>query len=118
MDRSLVDELVARFRTPEDLRGPIGYYRAMVTTVLTRHQRRDLDNIYRTPITAPVTAVWGLKDGALPIKIAMACGADAGCDVEWRPLPGVGHFVSLEAPDRLAAELLRAVNRGRRARLA
>ena len=109
MDRALVDELVARFQEPEDIFGPVGYYRAMVSTVARRAGRRQLDDVYRTPIIVPVTAVWGLKDGALPIKVAMACGADAKCDVEWRPLAGVGHFVSLEAPDRLAAELARVI---------
>ena len=58
-------------------------------------------------ITVPVTVVWGLEDGALPIKVAMASGRDADCDVEWRPLPRVGHFVGLEAPKLLAAELAR-----------
>jgi pimeloyl-ACP methyl ester carboxylesterase len=107
MDRPLVDELVARFRVPEDLRGPIGYYRAFVAALLSRTARRRLADIYRAPITVPVTAIWGLEDGALPIKIAMASGDDAGIAVDWRPLVGVGHFVSLEAPARLASELAR-----------
>ena len=106
MDRPLVDELVERFRVPEDFRGPITWYRQMVATVMDKNGR-GLDEVYDTPITVPVTAVWGLKDGALPIKVAMGCNADAGCEVEWRPLAEVGHFVSLEAPDRLAGELLR-----------
>jgi epoxide hydrolase 4 len=108
MDRPLVDELVDRFQAPAEFRGPITWYRQMVATVMSK-DGGGLDEVYRTPITAPVTAVWGLKDGALPIKVAMACNADAGCEVEWRPLAGVGHFVSLEAPERLAGELLRVV---------
>ena len=114
MDRALVDELVARFQEPADARGPIGYYRALAATVLSRQGRRDLQDVYSTPIATPVTAVWGLKDGALPIKVAMASGDDAGCDVEWRPLPGIGHFVPLEAPGRLAAEIARVVAGGGR----
>ena len=35
---------------------------------------------------------------------------DAGCEVEWRLLPGVGHFVSLEAPGKLALEIRRALS--------
>ena len=114
MDRSLVDELVTRFREPEDLRGPIGYYRSIVAALLSRADRRRLADIYAVPITVPVTAIWGLEDGALPLKVAMASGDDAGIAVDWRPLVGVGHFVSLEAPDRLATELSRvsAVARG------
>jgi pimeloyl-ACP methyl ester carboxylesterase len=91
MDRSLVDELVGRFREPEDLRGPIGYYRSMVTALLSRADRRRLADIYGVPITVPVTAIWGLEDGALPLKVAMASGDDAGVAVDWRPLVGVGH---------------------------
>jgi pimeloyl-ACP methyl ester carboxylesterase len=107
MDRSLVDELVARFLEPGDLRGPIGYYRSIVKTLLSRADRRRLAEIYRVPITAPVTAIWGLEDGALPLKVAMGSGDDAGVAVDWRPLVGVGHFVSLEAPATLASELAR-----------
>jgi pimeloyl-ACP methyl ester carboxylesterase len=111
MDRSLVDELVARFREPDDLRGPIGYYRAIVAALVSRGGRRRLADIYRVPITVPVTALWGLEDGALPIKVAMASGDDAGIAVDWRPLVGVGHFVGLEAPTRLASELARLLPR-------
>jgi pimeloyl-ACP methyl ester carboxylesterase len=57
-----------------------------------------------------VTLVWGTKDGALSARVAMNSGLDAGCFVEWRPLPGVGHFVSLEAPDKLATELRRLLD--------
>jgi pimeloyl-ACP methyl ester carboxylesterase len=35
---------------------------------------------------------------------------DAGCPVDLRPLPGVGHFVSLEAPDKLAREIRRLLD--------
>jgi pimeloyl-ACP methyl ester carboxylesterase len=107
MDRALVDEIVARFQQPPDARWPIDYYRQIVRTVVLPRRRRRLDAIYRTAITVPVTMVWGMKDGALPAKIALKSGKDAGCPVEWRPLEGVGHFVDLEAPDRLAAEVRR-----------
>ncbi len=109
MNVALVDELVSRFQKPEDLRGPINYYRQMVRTQLVSKKRAQLEAIYNTPITVPVTLVWGEKDGALSIKVALNSYKDAGCEVEWRPLPGVGHFVSLEAPDKLALEIRRAL---------
>ena len=109
MNRVLVDELVGRFQHARDLAPPIDWYRAMVATHLLRKRRAPLYALYDQPISVPVTMVWGMKDGALPAKIAMRSGADAGCEVEWRPLPGVGHFVSLEAPDELAAEIDRAL---------
>jgi pimeloyl-ACP methyl ester carboxylesterase len=111
MDRALVDEIVARYQRPADMRWPIDYYRQIVRTVVLPERRRRLGAIYRTPISVPVTMVWGMTDGALPAKIALKSGRDAGCQVEWRPLPGVGHFVDLEAPDQLAAELRRLLPR-------
>jgi pimeloyl-ACP methyl ester carboxylesterase len=107
MNVALVDELVTRFQKPEDMRGPISYYREMVRTQLVPAKRARLDAVYATPITVPVTLVWGAKDGALSARVAMNSGIDAGCYVECRPLPGVGHFVSLEAADELAVEIKR-----------
>jgi epoxide hydrolase 4 len=110
MDVALVDELVARFQKTDDMRGPINYYREMVCTQLTPTKRARLEAVYRTPIAVPVTLVWGAKDGALSARVAMNSGIDAGCEVECRPLPGVGHFVSLEAPEKLAVEIGRVLD--------
>src|SRR6266849_394330 len=110
MNVALVDELVSRFQKPEDLRGPINYYREMVRTQLVSKKRAQLDDIYNIPITVPTTLVWGEKDGALSAKVALNSSKDAGCEVEWRPLPGVGHFVSLEATDKLALEISRVLD--------
>ena len=107
MNVALVDELVTRFQKPEDMRGPISYYREMVRTQLVPAKRARLDAVYATPITVPVTLVWGAKDGALSARVAMNSGIDAGCYVDCRPLAGVGHFVSLEAADELAVEIKR-----------
>ena len=109
MNVALVDELVERFQTPADLHGPINYYRRMVETQLVREKRARLDAVYATPISVPVTLVWGAKDGALSARVAMNSALDAGCEVELRPLPGVGHFVSLEAAGKLALELQRII---------
>ncbi|GAC1401944.1 MAG: hypothetical protein NVSMB49_17240 [Ktedonobacteraceae bacterium] len=110
MNVALVDELVARFQKPADMRGPVDYYREMVRTQLVPKKHAQLDAIYKTPITVPTTLVWGEKDGALSAKVALNSSKDAGCDVEWRPLPGVGHFVSLEAPDKLVQEIRRVLD--------
>jgi epoxide hydrolase 4 len=109
MNVALVEELVSRFQRAADLHGPINYYREMVRTHLVPNKRARLEAVYRTPITVPVTVVWGLKDNALSVKVALQSGKDAGCEVDWRPLPAVGHFVSLEAPDKLALEISRAL---------
>ena len=56
-----------------------------------------------------LTLIWGMKDGALSSKVALKSSKDAGREVEWRPLPGVGHFVDLEAADKLALEIRRVL---------
>ena len=109
MDVKLVDELVARFQQPDDMRGPVEYYREMVRTQLTSGRREVLKAVYRRPIGVPITLIWGAKDGALSARVAMNSALDAGRAVEIRPLPGVGHFVSLEAPMDLAREVERII---------
>jgi epoxide hydrolase 4 len=109
MDRALVDELIARFREPADFAAPIEYYREMVRTVVSPTRRRQLHSVYETPITVPTILVWGMKDGALSWKVARESGRDAGIEVDWRPLPEIGHFVSLEAPNQLAEEIRRGL---------
>jgi len=110
MNVALVEEIVARFQESADMRGPIEYYREMVCTQLLPSRRKRLEAVYRNPISIPVTLVWGARDGALSARVAMNSALDAGCDVDFRPLPGVGHFVSLEAADKLAFELRRALD--------
>lgn len=111
MDIALVDEIVARFRTPADARAPIDYYRELLLTLALPGRRQQLYSIFNDPITVPVTQVWGEADDALSAAVARAADRDAGCPVEWRPLPGVGHFVSMEAPDELAREIDRIIPR-------
>jgi pimeloyl-ACP methyl ester carboxylesterase len=109
MDRAVVDEVLAQYRAPRDWRGPVGWYRTMVAMQLSSAGRARLKATYEPPITAPVTLVWGEEDGALSTAVARKSHRDAKCPVEWRPLHGVGHFVALEAPDALAAEVRRLV---------
>ncbi|HEY7142337.1 MAG TPA: alpha/beta hydrolase [Methylomirabilota bacterium] len=110
MDVGLVEELVARFQRPSDVRPPIQYYREMVSTQIWPSKRARLEEVYRTPISAPATLIWAAKDGALSARVAMNSELDAGCPVDLRPLPGVGHFVSLEAADKLTREIRRLLS--------
>lgn len=113
MDRALVDELVGRFRTADEARAPIDYYRELLLTHVIPGRRKRLFAIYDRPITVPITQVWGEKDDALSAKVAQKAPRDAGRPVDWRPLADVGHYVSLEAPDELAREIDRVVPRAR-----
>jgi len=107
MNTAVVDELVGRFQKASDMKPSIEYYRHFVSTIFTPSKRQKLYEIYETPIGVPVTLVWGMKDGALPSTVAFKSDKDARCEVEIRPLPGVGHFVDLEAADKLAQEIAR-----------
>ena len=109
MDRGLVDEFVDRFRSPADFTPPINYYREMVRTLLSSSERARLNDLYRAPISTPITVVWGEKDGALSWRVAQKSDRDAQQTVDWRLLKGVGHFVTLEASDLLAQELERVL---------
>lgn len=109
MNVALVEELVARFQKSDDMRGPIEYYREMVCLQLDPGRRAPLSALYRRPIAMPITLIWGAKDGALSARVAMNSALDAGREVDVRPLPGVGHFVSLEAAEDLAREIERVL---------
>jgi pimeloyl-ACP methyl ester carboxylesterase len=107
MDRGLVDELVANFQEPADMHGPVEYYRQMVRTQLHQSGRARLAELYSKPIGVPTTLVWGMKDEALSSDVAQKSHLAAGRNVEWRPLPGIGHYVALEAPELLSSEIQR-----------
>jgi len=107
MNRELVKTMVERYQHPADLRGAIDYYRAVVRTLLLPSERQRLEKVYQTPITTPVTLVWGMSDEALSSKVAQKSHLDAHTEVEWRPLPDIGHFVDLEAPELLTKEIRR-----------
>lgn len=110
INRATLQELLSRFREPIDLRGPINYYRQLFLSVISPARRAQLDAVYQHPITVPATLVWGDKDWVLSESVAKHSYQDAGCPVEFRSLPGVGHFVELETPELLVAEIRRALN--------
>jgi pimeloyl-ACP methyl ester carboxylesterase len=105
MDTDLVDEIVAQYQEPDDMHAPVEYYRQMVRTQLSRGGRARLRELYSHPIDVPTTLIWGMHDEALPSAVAQKSYLAAGRDVEWRPLPQVGHYVALEAPELLADEI-------------
>ena len=109
VNRASLNELIARFRKPADLRGPINYYRQLFLSTILPARRERLKAVYQTAITVHTTLVWGNKDWVLSESVARSSYKDAGCPVEFRSLPEVGHFVELESPTLLAAEIRRAL---------
>jgi epoxide hydrolase 4 len=109
IDRATLNELISRFRNADDLRGPINYYRELAFSQIVKARRERLDVVYLNPITVQATLVWGNKDWVLSESVARNSYLDAGCPVEFRSLPGVGHFVELESPGLLVAEIRRTL---------
>ena len=105
MNADLVDELVRSFSTNRDITGPLNFYREFLRNQLRKSKRTRLLTEFARPIPVPCTLIWGDKDHFLSQNVAKNSHEQAHCDVEWRPLPGVGHFVTMEAPGRLVAEL-------------
>jgi pimeloyl-ACP methyl ester carboxylesterase len=111
MNATLLDELVGNFRTHRDVTGPLNFYRAFLRNQFSKSERTRLMIEFARPIPVPCTLIWGEEDRFLSERVARMSHEQAHCDVEWRPLPGVGHFVSMEAPDRLLAEVRRVLVR-------
>lgn len=109
MDAALLHRVISRFRQPRDIHGPINYYRQLVVWQIVPEKRARLEAVYRNPITVPTTLVWGEKDWVLSEAVARKSYQDAGCPVDFRLLPRVGHFVELESPELLAAEIRRSL---------
>jgi epoxide hydrolase 4 len=109
MNAAALKEMISRFKKPHDIRGPINYYRQLVLSEIVPGRRARLEAIYRNPIAVSTTLVWGEKDWVLSGSVAKKSDLDAGCPVVFRTLPGVGHFVELESPELLVAEIRRAL---------
>jgi pimeloyl-ACP methyl ester carboxylesterase len=83
--------------------GPLGYYRALRPS-RTRLRQALLDA--RVPIYVPLLHLHGSDDGC--IAYAMAEGQERYFKAEFHsePMPGLGHFLHLEDPQRVAQAIL------------
>lgn len=97
-------EYEANFSRPDAGRAAIDYYRQLFRRVVTPQGLRDLRSYPR--IRAPFLLIWGDRDVAL--RAANTQGLERY--FEQRPvvhhLPEEGHFVPLEAPEKVASLLL------------
>ena len=84
-----VDEFARTYGRPDGWRGATGLYRSML---------REGDELKALGVTAPVLAI-GAGGGAFT---AATMSRATGGDVSSVILDGVGHYVALEAPERLA----------------
>ena len=91
---------VAFFAEPGVLTAALNWYRAMDVG-----DTSDLGNVQ-----VPTTYVWGASDIAFLRPAAEASGQYVDADYRFVPLEGITHWVPNQAPDVVAAEILRRVS--------
>ncbi|GAB2665456.1 alpha/beta fold hydrolase [Nocardia goodfellowii] len=95
-----LDEVVERLRDPRSLSASLALYRTGAGPQLL------VDPPVLPPITAPVLGVWSSDDPYLTERAML--GTEKYVTGPWRyeRLDGVGHWLQLEAPDRVGELLL------------
>jgi pimeloyl-ACP methyl ester carboxylesterase len=92
------------FASPDDLTGPLSWYRGMRAPAVSPDGRRS------QPISAPVLVIWGTEDSVLSIDLASVPSLRPvlapGNDPQIVHIPGAGHFVQDEAPEEVRRVLL------------
>jgi pimeloyl-ACP methyl ester carboxylesterase len=90
-----IDELVRSYSRSKAWSGAAGLYRSLLS------EGEEIKALAAQKLTLPVLAVGGASKDFTPNTFAQV-----GADVTSVVLDGVGHFVAMEAPDRLADTLL------------
>jgi pimeloyl-ACP methyl ester carboxylesterase len=94
-----LERLVESYPRPGAFAASIAWYRAGAGTV--EHSLAETVPAANERITAPTIVLWGEEDPLFPAAWADRLG-EFFADVTIEPLPGVGHFTPLEAPDAVA----------------
>jgi pimeloyl-ACP methyl ester carboxylesterase len=81
-------------------------YRWAFRSVLRLHGYRFV-KLVQQPIVTPTLHLHGELDTAILPRTAQGSGRYVIAQYEWRPLPGIGHFPHLEAPELVTGEILR-----------
>jgi pimeloyl-ACP methyl ester carboxylesterase len=81
-------------------------YRWAFRSVLRMHGYRFV-KLVQQPILTPTLHLHGELDTAILPRTAQGSGRYVIARYEWRPLPGIGHFPHLEAPELITGEILR-----------
>jgi len=90
-----VDELVRSYSRPDGFGGAIGLYRSML------REGDEIRKLATRKLDMPVLAIGGGSGG-----FTLATLRQVSTDVSAVSLDGIGHYVAMEAPDRLADALL------------
>lgn len=94
-DSADIDELVRAYSRPNAWAGAAGLYRSLLS------DGEQIKEIARRKLEMPVLAIGGSSGDFTPSTLAQV-----GTDVTSVVLDGIGHFVAMEAPGRLADVLL------------
>jgi pimeloyl-ACP methyl ester carboxylesterase len=92
------------FAKPGAARAALAYYRTAIRGAMTPWGMRTLRNGARR-IRAPFLLLWGEEDVALERELTYGMERYFEHPPQVRYLPGVGHFVPLEAPEVVAESL-------------
>jgi pimeloyl-ACP methyl ester carboxylesterase len=92
----VISYYVGLVSNPDSLRGSLGFYRGLDATLAQNDQRTS------RPLTMPVLAVGGAASYGEHVGDAMKALAD---DVQGVVIPGAGHWVAEEAPEKMLSAL-------------
>ncbi len=101
-DDSYLVPMKANYAEPERLKAALGYYRALPALLFKRVAWQFL----LQPIHVPTRVIHGLNDGCILAGSFSDSEHLFAAGYELVGMPGVGHFVNLEAPDAFAARVL------------
>ena len=104
-------DLLAKVREalkePESLGAALGYYRALFDPAHMDPKQSALADEVAAKMTAcPTLAIFGEADGCIGPEVSEGMEAFFPAGMARYVLPGVGHFLHLEAPDEVAERLL------------
>ena len=92
------DEVAARLADPAALSATLAVYRANVGPETLLAPPLELP-----PVACPVLGVWSTGDPALTEDQMTGSAAHVAGGWTYKRLAGIGHWIPLEAPDRLTA---------------
>lgn len=96
-----IDEVVARLAEPGALTASLGVYRANMPPESLVAPPRDFP-----PVTAPAMGVWSSGDLALTEESMTGSAKFVAGPWRYERITGAGHWMQLDAPDRVSALLL------------
>jgi len=97
-------------RDPANLAATIGYYRAALGGIGVRPDLGDVQNATSAPPPQPLLYLHGENDGCIGTEVAESSRAMVGDDATIEILPGLAHFLHLEAPDLVNNRILEFIS--------